>query len=125
MATFGNPAIWLAGIPSVTTAVVAWPLHRRTGRWLHYRGTVPVPTLGHHPPTGVHLPLLFRCAVHDPLAGICHANGNEDLAARQVRICAYLVLAALLFILFYPLLSGLQVPESYIQKLRWFKRWLF
>ena len=37
----------------------------------------------------------------------------------------YLGGAAGLFILFYPVLSGLQVQESYVASLRWLPTWLF
>jgi dolichyl-phosphate-mannose-protein mannosyltransferase len=37
----------------------------------------------------------------------------------------YLGLAAALFVLFYPLLSGHQVPETWIVRLKWLKTWIF
>jgi dolichyl-phosphate-mannose--protein O-mannosyl transferase len=37
----------------------------------------------------------------------------------------YLVMAAVLFLMFYPAVPGLVVPEDYIRFLRWFGTWVF
>jgi dolichyl-phosphate-mannose--protein O-mannosyl transferase len=37
----------------------------------------------------------------------------------------YLGITAVLFLLFYPVLSGLEVPQSYVAALRWLPTWHF
>ena len=40
-------------------------------------------------------------------------------------IYGYLALVLALFIMFYPVLSGMEVSRAYVEKLRWFNSWLF
>ncbi|MNI93732.1 hypothetical protein D3C73_1517290 [compost metagenome] len=45
--------------------------------------------------------------------------------ARHIRY-AYVAVAALLFVLFYPVLSGMVVDRAYVTDvLRWFPSWVF
>lgn len=44
--------------------------------------------------------------------------------SRYVRY-AYISAAVVLFVVFYPVLSGLPASESYIMMLRWFPSWVF
>jgi len=44
--------------------------------------------------------------------------------SRYVRY-AYISAAVVLFVMFYPVLSGMPAPESYIMLLRWFPSWVF
>ena len=47
------------------------------------------------------------------------------LPAPLLALWASVVLAALLFALYLPLLTGLVVPRSYAGALRWLKTWVF
>jgi dolichyl-phosphate-mannose--protein O-mannosyl transferase len=45
--------------------------------------------------------------------------------AKYIRY-GYVALAAMLFIMFYPVLSGMQVSKGYVDTvLRWFPSWVF
>ena len=50
-----------------------------------------------------------------------------ELAYPRLRALTwvYLGIAAGLFILFYPVLSGLQVSQTYVAELKWLPTWLF
>ena len=49
---------------------------------------------------------------------------EEDAAFRKLK-WIWMAAALLLFILFYPAISGLEVPRSYIALLEWLPGWTF
>ncbi|MEI7025190.1 glycosyltransferase family 39 protein [Paenibacillus sp. y28] len=61
------------------------------------------------------------------ILALVYAYRYVEESARQHRRIAiiYLVLVALVFFLFYPVLSGAEVSTGYAQQLRWFKSWYF
>ncbi len=52
-------------------------------------------------------------------------NLSEDIAGFNKYIYIYLGLTALLFVIFYPALSGLIIDKWYIDGLKWFPSWIF
>lgn len=122
----GNPAVWWLGILALVPALVLaikkrekgmavvfiamafqylpWVLVPRLTFIYHFFSTVPFLILA--------MVYLFKQILH-----------KYPSAAKGVYI--YLGLVGILFFLFYPVLSGLAVPSSYVQSLRWFKTWIF
>ncbi len=49
----------------------------------------------------------------------------EKYSELRYTIYVYLGMVALLFIWFYPVLSGMEVPSAYVEHLKWFKSWIF
>jgi dolichyl-phosphate-mannose--protein O-mannosyl transferase len=124
--SFGNPVIWWLAIPAVSaTAFIAvrkrdmkllvllvalafqylpWVGINRVAFIYHFFASVPF----------VILSIVAVCKHIEP-----HFAGFRDVV-RQ-----YLVVAGILFILFYPALSGMEVPKWYISGLRWLPGWSF
>lgn len=126
IAAMGNPLLWWSGIFCMLAAIyisvkrrdkrfymvwiaflaqyVPWMLVPRETFLYHYFAMVPFILLS--------IVYMFRFA--------------EERMPRLVKLRhAYLAAAAALFVLFYPALSGMQVPVWYINMLRWFPSWLF
>ncbi|MBA2133380.1 phospholipid carrier-dependent glycosyltransferase [Capillibacterium thermochitinicola] len=124
--SMGNPAIWwlglLALIPALVFAVkkreksmvvvfiamafqyLPWVLVPRLTFIYHFFSTVPFLILA--------MVYLFQQIIR-----------RYPAAVKGVYL--YLGLVGVMFLLFYPVLSGLAVPSSYVQSLRWFKTWFF
>ncbi len=127
IAAFGNPLIWWTGIFAVLLTVwfsikrrdkamytvwiayfsqyIPWMLVTRETFLYHYFAMVPFMV--------VSIVYLFKIV--------------EERYPRAVRIrYGYVAAAVILFVLFYPALSGLAVPWQYIDYvLRWFPTWVF
>lgn len=126
IASFGNPAVWWAGIPAffvaifisvktkdrrmvvIFSAIIAqylpWMLVPRIAFIYHYFSIVP---------------FIILCIVY-----IIEYIMNKSSGARQA-VYGYLALVLVLFIIFYPVLSGMEVSSDYVQKLEWFGTWIF
>lgn len=124
--TMGNPAIWWTGIPAFFTAVyvaykkkdkkmalifaaivfqyMPWVLVPRITWIYHYFSTVP---------------FIIICIVY-----VMKELYERNTISRKT-IFIYLTICAVLFLWFYPALSGLEVPQNYIYSLRWFYSWIF
>ncbi|HHU49823.1 MAG TPA: phospholipid carrier-dependent glycosyltransferase [Clostridiales bacterium] len=124
IASFGNPAVWWAGIPAffaavraalqknkamtvVVTAVISqyipWMIISRSAFIYHFFPMVPFMILA--------VVYVIKVLI--------------EKGVSRKYIYGYLGLVLLLFILFYPVVSGLIVPESYIRFLRWLPTWIF
>lgn len=124
IASFGNPAVWWPGIPAafygikaalkgnralmlVIVAIAAqylpWILVPRIAFIYHFFPILPF----------VMLTLVYAWKV------------LLEQGWPKSCLYGYLVLAAVLFLMFYPAVSGLVVPEDYIRFLRWFDTWVF
>ncbi|WP_151208789.1 glycosyltransferase family 39 protein [Paenibacillus yonginensis] len=127
MVTMGNPLIWWTGIFAILLTI--WVSIKRRDRvmysvWIAYLSVyipwvlVPRYTFIYHYFTMVPFMIL----------GIVYMMklGEERYTwFKKIRI-SYILLAALLFLLFYPALSGLTVSKAYIDNLlRWFPSWDF
>ena len=124
--SFGNPAVWWVGIAAViasaiiaatkkdrkmTVALIAiaaqylpWILVPRIAFIYHFFSIVPF----------VIISIVY-----------CIKHIVEKYPGARYLAYAYLVVAAALFIWFYPALSGMEVSRSYIDSLKWFKSWVF
>jgi dolichyl-phosphate-mannose--protein O-mannosyl transferase len=124
--SFGNPAIWWVGIAAaLASAVIAaakkdrkmvpvfaaiasqylpWMLVQRITFIYHFFSIVPFVILS-----------ITYCIKHIA----------EKYPGAKFFVYAYLGLTAVLFIWFYPVLSGMQVNRAYIDGLNWFANWVF
>lgn len=123
----GNPLIWWFSIPALITGIILaikrkdkymivpifgalfqyipWMVVRRMAFIYHYFSVIP-----------------FLIIVMVYLLKIFSEHGGKS-AKRVVYI--YLILTALLFIAFYPILSGMVIPRWYASILEWFPGWSF
>ncbi|PYG86687.1 dolichyl-phosphate-mannose-protein mannosyltransferase [Ruminiclostridium sufflavum DSM 19573] len=123
----GNPLIWWLSIPALIAGIIfaikrkdkymivpifgalyqyiPWMVVRRMTFIYHYFSVIP-----------------FIMIVMVYLMKIFSEYGGKK--ARRI-IYAYLLLTALLFIIFYPILSGMIVPRWYASILQWFPGWSF
>ena len=125
----GNPAVWWFGLAALIFVVarMCW-LRRAPKRYLmvviafasQFLPWVIVPrsTFIYHYFASVPFIIIASVLLLD---WIRSRNDTAFLATTSVLIAA----AAVLFILFYPLESGLPVPRSYAMHLRWFKWYNF
>jgi Gpi18-like mannosyltransferase len=125
--SMGNPAIWWTGIVTmiltliitvkerdkkgafiliaIASQYVPWMLVPRLIFIYHYFATVPFMILS--------IVYVFQWI-------------NKKWEKAYTFIGAYLILVLVLFIMFYPIMSGLTVDKSYVANfLRWFKTWYF
>ena len=125
--TMGNPATWWLGtlaIPAVASIaaarrdrVAAWILVALLCSWLPWAFAARRLTFIYHflPATPFLVLGLVRCF--------------ERLADRFPRTrpaaIAFASVAALVFALFLPLLTGMPVPRAYVEALRWLNTWIF
>ena len=123
----GNPLIWWFSIPALITGIIfvikrkdkymivpiigalfqyiPWMVVRRMAFIYHYFSVMP-----------------FLIIIMVYLLKIFSEYGGKS--ARRV-VYVYLALTALLFIMFYPILSGIVVPRWYSSFLQWFPGWSF
>jgi predicted membrane-bound dolichyl-phosphate-mannose-protein mannosyltransferase len=124
--SFGNPAIFWAGIPAVSATAILALRRREAGM-----GVVLVALLCQYLPwVGINrLAFIYHFFSTVPFLILCIVAIIKSLELRWPNLRAltwgYLVSAGALFILFYPVLSGLQVSQSYVASLRWLPTWLF
>ena len=125
--TMGNPATWWLGtlaLPAVAAIaaarrdrVAAWILVALAAAWLPWAFAARRLTFIYHflPATPFLILGLVRCF--------------ERLADRFPRTrpaaIAFASVAALVFALFLPLLTGTPVPRAYAEALRWLSTWIF
>ncbi|MEK3875109.1 glycosyltransferase family 39 protein [Paenibacillus sp. FSL M7-0420] len=125
--TMGNPLIWWTGIFTMLAAV--WFTLKRRDKslymiWIGFFSQyvpwmlVPRETFLYH--YFAMVPFMILSIVY-----ILKLLDGRFQGARYLRY-AYVAAAAILFVMFYPVLSGMQVNSSYIiHVLRWFPSWVF
>ena len=128
ISALGNPALWWIGalcffaacyiafkkkdksfIPIITAIVsqyLPWIFISRIAYIYHFFSIVP---------------FIILCTVYV----IRHLHEHTRRLLSKKYIYAYLCLNAILFIMFYPVLSGLTVPAWYVKYLTWFGSWCF
>ena len=124
--SFGNPVIWWTGIPAVLAAA-AIAVKRRdsrmavvfTGLACQYLPWAIIPRMSFIYHFFSVAPFMILSQVYVIRAAM------EKWPRTRYAAYTYLVLAALLFVIFYPVLSGAHVPATYVERLRWFKTWIF
>ena len=66
------------------------------------------------------MPFIILCT-----AQVWRTAFRERRRAGYVVLSAHLAVAAALFVLFYPAISGLVVPRAWLEACAWFKNWLW
>lgn len=126
IASFGNPAIFWIGIPAVVAA--AFLAVRKHNVCL---GVVLVALVCQYLPwVGIsRSSFIYHFFSTVPFLIICIVAGLRSLEQSIPRFrsvtLGYLGFTALLFMIFYPVLSGLQVQQSYLASLKWLPTWIF
>lgn len=118
--TMGNPLIWWPTVPAaVATGIIGWRYRDKralfllaafVGQYLPWMEVSRIAFIYHFFPL---LPFGMLCIVYV----LSMASRDHPWIKRAVWY--YLGACLLLFILFYPALSGLTVPEWWIKALRW------
>ena len=127
--SMGNPLIWWAGIPCVVAAfIAAWRRKERSmqivtigllSQYLPWVGITRLTFIYHYYAT---VPFLMLCIVYVMLR-LPERLGRT--AARRV-IYSYLLAAAVLLAMFYPVLTGGVISRDYgVHFLKWFSSWVF
>jgi dolichyl-phosphate-mannose--protein O-mannosyl transferase len=126
IASFGNPAIFWLAIPAVAGAAFLG-VRRRDARL----GVVLAALLFQYLPwIGINRLVFiyhFFSSVPFVILSIVAIIKSAEFRFPHFRAVTwgYLVVTAGLFILFYPVLSGLNVSQHYVSELKWLPTWLF
>ena len=124
----GNPLIWWSGIPALAAAIFIAIKNKEKNmiviftaiafQYLPWIGVKRIAFIYHFFST---TPFLILSIVY------VLKYLNERYSKAKYFIYCYLILVILLFIMFYPVLSGMEVSKNYVESyLRWFKgTWFF
>ncbi len=136
--SFGNPAVWLSGLAALCVtaylavrqrfAAAGSPVTRDDPRPVmllvsfvaQYLPWVLVPRgtyIYHYFPA---VPFIILCA-----ALLVHYLGEKRLKAAKIALFALPALAAVLFVIFFPYISGVRFPTAWANALRIFPNWLY
>lgn len=125
--SMGNPAVWWVGTLAVVVVIVmAWKRRDKgmlvviTAFFSQYLPWMLVTRLTFIYHFFAMVPFIVLCLVY------VFKVLNEEYGMRRMVNWVYMGAALLLFILFYPVLSGLVVDKWYVRDvLRWFGSWYF
>ncbi|HEX9024300.1 MAG TPA: hypothetical protein VF799_10710, partial [Geobacteraceae bacterium] len=126
IASFGNPAIWWLAVPAVAAAAYL-AVSRRDSRL----GVVLSALLFQYLPwVGIgRLAFIYHFFSVVPFVILCIVAVIREAEARfpnfRAATWGYLAVTIGLFCLFYPVLSGISVPQTYVAELKWLPTWLF
>ena len=129
MTIMGNPAIWWFGIPALAASFII-AVRKRDKKMTVIFTAIAFQYLPWFGITRIVFIYHFFSSVPFMILSIVYIIKNLLESSRsQMKyvIFGYLTLVLVLFILFYPVLSGLEVPRSYVlDYLQWFKnKWTF
>ncbi|MBO4748727.1 MAG: phospholipid carrier-dependent glycosyltransferase [Lachnospiraceae bacterium] len=126
--SFGNPLVWWAGIPAFVYMIYLFIVKRdkRAGfllvgtasQYLPWVLVTRLTFIYHYFPSVVFLVLMI---------GYSFRNLKEKVSKKTylILVCTYCSLVFILFLMFYPVLSGQPVDVNYVTKfLKWFKTWV-
>ncbi|HHY81749.1 MAG TPA: phospholipid carrier-dependent glycosyltransferase [Clostridiales bacterium] len=124
IASFGNPAVWWAGVLAFIAAIkAAWDKNKAMI-------LVVVAVISQYIPwmlitRSAFIYHFFPMVPFMMLSVVYVIKKQKEKGINMKYIYGYLGLVMLLFIMFYPAVSGLVVPKDYIHFLRWFPSWVF
>ncbi len=129
--SFGNPAVWWLGIATLAFVFVNAIKKREKNsifialgflaQLLPWVGVSRCIFLYHYFPA---VPFLILSIGYAYNYLRCADDGlNEDRV--DIGAVVYLIIAMVLFVLFYPAISGLTVPDVYLDMLKWLPKWVF
>ena len=130
--SFGNPIVWWLTIPAIVGAlcmIVHTYLNKKENNELK------IMVIGY---LAMFLPWIlvsrssfiyhfFPCVIFVVLMITYFMKiwyEKKPKPARAVAVVSYAVLVVVLFALFYPVLTGLPVPQSYAEALEWMPTWV-
>ena len=139
---FGNPAVWWTGLAAILFVLFysVWrnalpALRAIPGREDEYDRALPVIAVaflsGYVPWMLVsRLTFIYHYFASVPWIIAATAQALRYLERRRPRMAHVLavllvILAAVLFVGFYPLASGLEVPRAWCDAMNWFKNWMW
>ncbi len=126
IASFGNPAIWWIGIPCIfASCVMAWKNKDRRMAYfavayaLQYAPWILVNRVCfiYHYFSAFAFSIFFIVYFLKELV--------EKKIIHRVTVIIYLAVVLILFIVYYPVLTGVPVPQSYVDVLKLFSSWSF
>jgi len=125
IAAMGNPAVWWVGLGSIVSAVEKSIREKNKVclfivaifffQWLPY-GLIPRCLFLYH----FYINVPFLC-----LATAYFLSESWDKKRGKTVVLAYLVVVVALFAVFYPVTSGYPAPYGWIDRLKWFRSWVF
>lgn len=135
----GNPFIWWLGLVMIVLLLVLWICKPefKSGILLCGYASVYVPwmlvprmTFIYHYFTAVPFLILAICCVFDKLMYNTRLNSGLAIRERAVPVVGimavlYLLLCTSMFLVFFPIESGMPVSGDYIYSLGWLKSWPF
>ena len=124
----GNPVIWWAGVPAMIAAAFIAFFRKDKGMLVILLAAASQYVPWMIKPTGLMFVYHFFAAT--PFMILCISYILMATADRFPRfkyaIGAYLVAAMAMFVMFYPILSGMVISKSYAATyLKWFSSWIF
>ena len=135
IASFGNPFIWWLGIGALLYCVYRMFKNKNYNalfliigyfsQYVPWMGVNRVVFIYHYFTCVPFIVLMLSYVINDafvryPYNGITLKNNKATIA-----LCIYLLVCALAFVSFYPVLSGMEVSVSYIDSLKWYQSWVF
>jgi len=140
--TLGNPAVWLGGLAALVTMIGMWFKQRLRTRPLRISshslhddmrpGLLVISFLAQYlpwilVPRGTYIyhyfpavPFIILCTV----LALYYCGLRRQKLARLIAI-SFTVMAGLLFIAFFPYVSGLRVSKAWLDAMQWFPNWLY
>jgi len=125
IAAMGNPAVWWIGFASIILAVEEAVRTRNRVclflvtifffQWLPYALISRTLFLYHF---YFNVPIMI-------LATVYFINKSWRTRQGKAIVLVYLILVAAVFVLFYPVISGMPIPFYWRNGLRWFRSWVF
>jgi dolichyl-phosphate-mannose--protein O-mannosyl transferase len=127
IASFGNPAVWWAGFAALFAA--AWTGFKKKDKRVVFIIVGYLSILlpwAFSPRKITFLYHYFACVPFLIFAIVYFIKNLMDKKPEARKwVYLYMALVAVLFICFYPSLSGMEVPEWYTRSLRWLPSWFF
>lgn len=132
ISSFGNPAVWWIGIPAASIALYrAVAYSDKKARFLlvgyaaQFLPWVFVPRytfIYHYFPSTPFVVLIIGYCMYSFYQSAKTQSGKKKVIAGCFVYCA---IAIVLFVMFYPVISGMPVNKNYVLTcLRWFKSWV-
>lgn len=125
VSTMGNPAIWWFAIPCQLYVFFRWIFKRdkKAGflciaylaQYVPWMSISRITFIYHYFPASLFMILM---------TGYALLHMKEHFSWGKKAITAYLVIALVCFLLFFPLISGVPVSREYGYSLRWLKDWI-
>jgi len=127
IASFGNPLIWWVGFGSLfSSAIIAWKKKDKRVIFIFVAYLSLLLPWAIAPRKVTFLYHYFSCVPFIIFAIVYNIEYILEKYRKSKKIIIlYLILVAVLFAVFYPVLSGSVVPLKYVESLRWLPSWFF